>query len=102
MDLLQSINLDSKCIHEITVNYRNNSSEKIDIAKLKNSSAILKISFPIASTQLGSEYILNNMDEILRNEREEYYTQVQTHFQDIVDVGEEYEIEEIWVERPVV
>ena len=42
------------------------------------------------------------MDEILRNEREEYYTQVQTHFQDIVDVGEEYEIEEIWVERPVV
>ena len=102
MDLLQSINLDSNCIHEITVNYRNSPAEKIDIAKLKNSSAILKIPFPIAGTRLGSEYILNNMDEIHRNEREKYYNQVQTHFQYVVDIGEEYEIEETWEERPVV
>lgn len=102
IDLLQSINLDSNCIHEITVNYRNRPDEKIDIAKLKNSSAILKVPFPIVGTRLGSEYILNNMDEVLRNEREKYYAQVQTHFQDVVDIGEEYEIEEIWDERPVV
>lgn len=102
IDLLDSINLDANCISEIAVNYRNGPNEKIDVAKLRNSNAILKIFFPITGTQLGAEYILNNMDEILRNERGKYYTQIQDHFRNAVDIGEEYEIEENWEERPVV
>ena len=102
MELLDSINLDAYCIKEIAVNYRNGPGEKIDIAKLRESNAILKILFPIEGTQLGAEYILNNMDEILRNERQKYYRQVEEHFSNAVDIGENYEVNIFWNEEPVV
>lgn len=102
IDLLESINLDANCINEIAVNYRNGSDEKIDIAKLKDNTTVLKIFFPIQGTQLGTEYILNNMDEILRNERQKYYPQVERHFSNATEIGEDYEINKVWEERPVV
>lgn len=102
IELLESINLDANCINEITVNYRNGPDEKIDIAKLKDSTAILKIYFPIQGTQLGTEYILNNMDEILRNERQKYYPQVEEYFSSVIEIGENYEISKIWDDSPVV
>lgn len=101
IDLLESINLDASCINEIAVNYRNHPDEKIDIAKLKDSTAALKVYFPIQGNQLGVEYILNNMDEVLRNDRQKYYTQVEEHFVNAVDIGEEYEIIAVWEELPV-
>lgn len=102
LELLDSINLDASCIKEIIVNYRTGPGEKIDIAKLKENNAVLKIFFPIADTQLGAEYILNNMDDILRDERKRYYEQVECHFANSVSIGEDYEINTIWDERPVV
>lgn len=102
VELLESINLDANCINEIAVNYRNGPDEKIDIAKLKDSTAVLKIYFPIQGTQLGTEYILNNMDEILRNERQKYYPQVEEYFSSVIEIGEDYEIDKIWDERPVI
>lgn len=102
INLLESINLDASCINEITVNYRNRPDEKIDIAKLRDSTAILKIYFPIQSTQLGNEYILNNMDEMLRDERQKYYRQVADHFAAATEIGDDYEICRLWEERPVV
>ena len=102
VELLDSINLDANCIKEIAVNYRSGPDEKIDIAKLRNENAILRIQFPINGTQLGAEYILNNMDEILRTERPKYYQQVHDHFSVAADIGEVYEIREIWDERPIV
>ena len=94
--------MDANCIDEIAVNYRNKPDEKIDIAKLKDSTAVLKIFFPIKGTQLGTEYILNNMDEILRNERQKYYSQVKEHFLNATDIGDDYEINKVWEEMPVV
>lgn len=102
LELLDSINLDAHCIKEITVNYRNGPGEKLDVAKLRESNAVLKVFFPIEGTQLGAEYILNNMDEILRNERQKYYAQVEDHFSNVVDIGENYEINMFWNEDPVV
>lgn len=102
IELLESINLDANCIDEIAVNYRNKPDEKIDIAKLKDSTAVLKIFFPIKGTQLGTEYILNNMDEILRNERQKYYSQVKEHFLNATDIGDDYEINKVWEEMLVV
>ena len=102
IDLLDSINLDANCINEFAVNYRNGSDEKIDIAKLKDSTTVLKIYFPIQGTQLGTGYILNNMDEILRNERQKYYSQVEEYFSNVAEIGEDYEINKAWEERPVV
>lgn len=58
--------------------------------------------FPIQGTQLGTEYILNNMDEILRNERQKYYSQVEEHFSNTTEIGEDYDINKIWKEMPVV
>lgn len=102
VDLLDSINLDADCINEITVNYRNGAGQKIDIAKLKDSTTALKIFFPIQGTQLGPEYILNNMDVILRDERQKYYKQVEEHFANAIEIGEDYEFNKIWEDRPVV
>ena len=102
IELLDSINLDANCINEITVNYRSGPGKKIDIAKLKESTAILKVFFPIQGTQLGTGYILNNMDEILRNERQNYYRQVEEYFLNATEIGDDYEIVRIWDERPVV
>lgn len=102
IELLESINLDSNCINEIAVNYRNGPDEKIDVAKLKDSTAVLKVYFPIQGAQLGTEYILNNMDEILRNERQKYYPQVEEYFSSVIEIGEDYEIDKIWDDRPVV
>lgn len=102
IELLESINLDANCIDEISVNYRKGPDEKIDIAKLKDSTTALKIYFPIGGTQLGIEYILHNMDEILRDERNKYYQQVEEHFSNATEIGEDYEIIEIWEDRPVV
>ena len=90
------------CIDEIAVNYRNGPDEKIDVAKLKDSTAVLKVYFPIQGTQLGTEYILNNMDEILRNERQKYYPQIEEFFLSVIEIGEDYEIDKIWNDRPVV
>ena len=69
---------------------------------MKDSTTILKGVFPIKVTQLGTGYILNNMDEILRNERTKYYQQVQDYFSNSIEIGEDYEINKIWEERPVV
>ena len=102
LELLESINLDANCIKEITVNYRTGPGEKIDVAKLKENNAVLKVFFPIAGTQLGAEYILNNMDEVLRNDRPKYYTQIEEHFAGAVSIGDDYEINTTWEEQPVV
>lgn len=102
VELLESINLSANCIKEITVNYRNAPDQKIDIAKLRDSNAILRITFPIVGVQLGAEFILNNMDELLRNERTKYYAQVYEHFRHTIEIGEDYEIRKEWDERPVV
>lgn len=44
---------------------------------------------------------MNNMDEVLRNDRQKYYAQVEEHFVNAVDIGEEYEIIAVWEELPV-
>jgi hypothetical protein len=102
VNLLESINLDANCITEISVNYRRGPDEKIDIAKLKDNTATVKINFPIQEVQLGPEYILNNMDEMLRNERKKYYLQVEEYFSNVTEIGENYEINQDWEEEPVV
>lgn len=44
---------------------------------------------------------MNNMDEILRDERQKYYPQIEEYFSNVIDIGEDYEISEIWDDRPV-
>ena len=87
-----------------SVRSRNNARRRYtkSTAKLKDNTTVLKIFFPIQGTQLGTEYILNNMDEILRNERQKYYPQVERHFSNATEIGEDYEINKVWEERPVV
>ena len=102
INLLESFNLDANCINEISVKYRNGVDEKLDIAKLKDNTAVLKIFFPIQGVQLGPGYILNNMDEILRDERKKYYAQVEEYFSNAAKIGDDYEINKTWEEQPVV
>ena len=99
--LLDSINLDADCIDEITVNYRNAKGDKIDIAKLKNSTSILTFEFVKHVSRLSAEGILERLDQVLTVDRKKYYTQVQDYFSDVIDEGEEYEFQEEWSESPL-
>ena len=101
VELLDSINLDAQCIKEITVNYKNKTAEKIDTAKLRESSAILKFQFSDSKGQDYAEFILDNLEEVLKAERNKYYKQVQNKFKDATIVDDNYEIVEQWDEGEV-
>lgn len=94
VELLEAINLDSSCIKEITVNYKDNSSSKLDVAKLKASHTILRIYFDINESRLAAEYIKNNLEEVLQENRTKYYNQVESHFSSVTHLEEPYQFVE--------
>jgi len=101
LTLLDAINLDADCIDEITVNYRHAKGEKIDVAKLKNSTSILTFPFFKHGNRLSAEYILDNMHQVLSAGLSKYYDQVQSHFNNIIEEGDEYVFQKDWIERPL-
>ena len=99
LGLLESINLDSSCVKEIFVNYRNNTSEKIEKAKLKESNVILTMYFDIKDNRIGTEYLKANLEGKLMEDRKKYYRQIENYFQRKVDFREEYKFVEEWNEE---
>lgn len=100
LELLETINLDSSSVKEIYVNYKDNTSTKVETAKLKETNIILKIYFDIKSTRLGSEFIKANLEEKLLAERPKYYKQVEEHYGAAIPLEGGYEIVEEWDEGP--
>lgn len=101
LELLDSINIDADCIKEIYVNYKDNTSTKIDTARLKENNVIYKVCFDITTSRLSSEYIKVNLEEKLTNERGKYYRQVNEYFSSAAELGG-YEFEEVFDGNPVV
>ncbi len=91
VELIDSLNLDEECIKEISVNLINKTSEKYDLAKLRKNEIIISLSFPINDEQLGTEYILNNIEDVLVESRNKYYKHVEEYFKGSIDRGEDYE-----------
>ncbi len=102
LELLEFINLDSGCVKEVYVNYKDNTSTKIDTAKLKETNMILKIYFSIKDTRLGVEYLRDNIDTRLQEDRTKYYTQVKEHFKSTIVLEGGYDFIEEFEGGPVV
>lgn len=99
--------LQTKEMMGLTLDNRPFFPDFINFIILTNFSCVQKMSFhlliillPFISKQLI--HVINNMDELLRNERQKYYQQVEGHFLNATEIGEDYEINKIWEERPVV
>ena len=101
LELLDSINIESNCVKEILVNYKDNTSKRIDTAKLKENNVIYKVHFDLNATRLSAEYIKNNLEEVLTNERNKYYTQINDYFCNSIEL-EEYKFEENFDGAPIV
>ena len=102
LELLESINIDSNCVKEITVNCKDNRSIRFDTAKLKDKSISLLIYFDIKASRLGAEYIKINLEDKLTKERPRYYHQIEEYFRDCIHVEGGYHFVEEWEELPVV
>lgn len=81
LNLLEDINIQEDFVKEIIVNYKNGESEKVDTAKLKNSNIILSHSFGIAGSQIAPEYLLNNMDDAISNQRNKFRQPLRTYLE---------------------
>lgn len=91
-EILESLNLDSECISEIKVRYRGKKEKKIDLAKLRNNELVISLDFPTQESRMGAEYILNNMNDVLTSNRMLFYKPVEEYFQNIKEMGDDYEI----------
>lgn len=75
--LLNELDLDDDIIEEIEVGYKNNESEKISTAKLKDSNKNLVYEFPNApKNSLTSAFLLDNVNYMLDQNRIKYSCQV--------------------------
>ena len=63
LHLLDCINLDSDCVSEITVNYKNGADEKIDVARLKESNMLLSYTCHCQESQVSPEDLLRNVND---------------------------------------
>ena len=99
LEMLESINIDSTCVKEIYVEYRNGTSDKIDKARLKEAEVILTLYFDIKDNQISSEYLKANLEQKLLKERKKYYRQVDDYYSNMITVKEDYDFIEEWTEE---
>lgn len=98
--LLDSLDFAEECIHEIAVKYTDNTTDKLEIAKLRKDHLIVQVKFPIQQDKnkpLSGEYILTNLEEVLRSVRKTYIEQVQSYWQSSIEKDDEYE----FISKPI-
>ena len=83
-DLINRLGINSDYIKEITVNYMNNVSEKLEKGKLK-SNMDLGVNFPFSVDELSPDYLTKNADEYISKnhhkitrQRDEYFTDLKS------------------------
>jgi len=93
LTLVSELNIDSNCIKEVTVNYKNKKSGNIDIAKLKDNSLLLKKNIQ-GIPKIGAEYLLNNGEEFMKEKRKYYFNAELEFMNKLQEYNEEYVINE--------
>jgi len=93
LQLLEEININEDIIKEITVRYKNNSEEKVDIARLKNNSVKLCYNCQGKGNQISPEELMKNMDSAIENKRLKFAPVVRKrlHPENIIEI-EEFDI----------
>lgn len=97
LHLLECINLDSDCVSEITVNYKNGTDEKIDVARLKESNMILSFPCRCQESQVSPEVLLDSINNAvaekvvtITHHNRDYFANV------IVYNDEDFDIIRVW------
>ena len=62
--MLREINISEDIVKEIIVSYWNGSKESVSKARLKNATIHVSYEFPKSDKNIGTEYLLNNLDHI--------------------------------------
>ena len=72
LSLLEQINIDASCVTEISAHYKDSSSEKVELARLKNQSIMLRTSVRGNHRQISPELLLHNSEDLLEARRNTY------------------------------
>ncbi|MCL2854068.1 MAG: hypothetical protein FWE21_00455 [Defluviitaleaceae bacterium] len=95
IELIDFINWDVDCIKEIEVKYKSGGETKPKTARLRNSEFDSDIEFPSsAKERMAGEYIVNNMDDVLRDNITRFRGQIDTYFKGQIELGDDYEVQE--------
>ena len=97
MYLLDQINIQSGFVKEISINYKNGASEKMDFAKLKDSNFMLSYTCNCKESQVTPQELLNNFDSAIENKMKyitrhirEFYTDTKQYSGDILIIEATY------------
>lgn len=96
LSLIDSLNIDSSCIKEIVVNYKNGPSDKVEPAKLKKYSLILQSKEIIRGSQVSFEVLRTNLQELMSANSIHFRTQRNIYFSNIVRDVDGYDLVEQW------
>lgn len=95
--LLDQINIQGDFVKEIVVTYKNGVQDKVDTAKLKNSSIELTHKFHISGNQIAPEFLLNNIPDVIDAKRILFRPALRDLFRNRVDVHvDNFQIIEEW------
>ena len=96
LSLLENINIEQDCVKEIVVTYKNGINEKVDFAKLKESSVILEHNFSIGTSQIPLEYLLNHCDEAIIDDHNKYRENITFYYSNAIASNRDYRIIREW------
>lgn len=96
--LLEHINIGAEFVKEIKVNYKNGSSDKMDVAKLKDTNMLLFYPCKCDETQVSPENLLNNINDAVADKviaitryNREHYENVRIYNGNAIDIVEEWD-----------
>lgn len=86
-DIISKFNIQSEIIKEIEVEYRNNTSEKFELAKLKESRFnVIDIFNSCKAKSLTAEYLLENIQKSIDNKRRYFAPKVRELNRNAIDI----------------
>jgi len=101
LQLLEQINIQGDFVKEIVVTYKNGVKDRVDKAKLKNSSIELSYKFNIAGNQIAPEFLLNNIADVVDAKRMLFRPALRDHFSNRVEFHvDNFQIIEVWDPNP--
>lgn len=84
--LLEQIDLNAEIVKEIIVHYKNNTQKSVEWSKLKNSNVIVEHYFNIATKNISPEYLRDNWEQILTEERIYFRRGIENYYREQIQV----------------
>ena len=96
LDLITTLNIDSRAIKEIEVRYYGGEKEKIDKARLKSAEMFLKHQFSLSGSKIGAEYLKHHLEDAYGDKYGKFATHIREYFLNTKEVDGQYTFVEQW------